>query len=197
MPIMQDRFAYRLCHDYLTFANDEPPFTACDAVAISQLAAGSPSLLKDYYMPAFEAVARGLQLRHADVAFKMLTLKWVPESHPLLRLDTLEVVALWHLTQLRKAAMSMLRFDSGALLGDHWLRSDLYRDRSYQPGLQAVQAWREASDAHIASGVTLVDQAVCGMLGWDTGSTVTLRALRSQFGYPDPGPAREKWLDSF
>ena len=61
MPIMQDRFAYRLCHDYLTFANDEPPFTACDAVAISQLAAGSPSLLKDYYMPAFLIIA----LRHS------------------------------------------------------------------------------------------------------------------------------------
>jgi alkylated DNA repair dioxygenase AlkB len=127
----------------------------------------------------------------------MLTEERGPEPHPLLRLDTLEVVALWNLLRLRKAAMSMLRFDSGDLLGDHWLRSDPYRDRSYQPSLQAVQAWREASDAHIAGGVTRVDQAVCGMLGWDTASTVTVRALRSQFGYPDPGPAREKWLDSF
>ena len=197
MPTMQDRFAYRLCHDYLTFANDEPPFNACDAVALSQLAVGHASWLKDYYVPAFDAVARGLQLRHAEVAFKMLTVERVPEPHPLLRLDTAEVVALWNLLRLRKAAMSMLRFDSGALLGDHWLRSAPYRDRSYQPSLQAVQAWRAASDAHITGGVTLVDQAVCGMLGWNTASTVTLEALRGQFGYPDPGPVREKWLDSF
>ena len=197
MRIMGDRFAYRLCHDYLTFRNDEPPFNACDAVALSQLAVGPASSLADYYVSAFDAVARALQLPHAEVAFKLLTFKPVPDPHVPLRLDVMEVVAIWNLLQLRKAATSMLRYDSGALLGDHWLRSDPYRDRSYQPSLQTVQAWREASDAHMTGGVTLVDQAVCGMLGWNTASTVTLTALRSQFGYPDPGPAYGKWLDSF
>ena len=197
MPAMQDRLAYRLCHDYLAFANDEPPFNACDAIALSQLAVGPASSLMDDYVSAFDAVAEALQLRQAEAAFELLTMKWVPDLHLLLGLDMLEVAALWNLIQLRKAAMSTLRFDSGALFGDHWLRSDPYRERSYQPSLQAVQAWREASDAHITGGVTLVDQALCGMLGWDTASTVTLRALRSQFGYPDPGLARVKSLDSF
>jgi hypothetical protein len=140
---MQDRVADRLCSEYLTFANGEPPFTACDAVALSQLAAGAETWLKDYYVPA------------------------------------------------------TVHFDRGSLLGDNWLRSAAYRDRPYQPGLQAVSDWWQACRAHIVGGIQPLDQSVCRMLGWDIASSVTIEALRSDFGYPDPRPVREQWLDSF
>lgn len=194
---MPNRTESRLCSDYLLFTNREAPFNACDAVALSQLAARSPAWLKDYYVPAFNAVVQGLRLRHGEAALNVLTVQQFPQQHPLFDLTTEEVAGLLHLVRLRQGALSTVRFGGGFLLGDAWLRSAPYRDRPYQSSLRTVHTWWEACDAHIVGGIELLDQAICSMLRWDISSTVTIDALRRDFGYPDPGPVRERWLDSF
>ena len=94
--------------------------------------------------------------------------------------------------------MRLLHVDKGYLEGDPWLQAyKQFQDRDYQPEVRKVRAWWDASCTQLTAGILHLDRAICALLGWRAAQTLALGVLRKDFGYPDPEPVYEKWLDSF
>lgn len=201
-----DRLSYRLSSDYLTLGGIwEPGFVACDAIALGLLAGMQGaylSWLKDYYLAAFHAVVRGVQLEDAEETLALLRPrhhKWGKDkTHPKLE-HSLEKLCLQHLLNLRNAALGLRDIHEGWLEGDPWLQHgprSILDGKPYHPQLRTALGWWQSTSLQITRGFRPLDEAICALLRWDTSRRCSFRRLRRKHGFPDPEPVYEQWCDS-
>jgi hypothetical protein len=196
MEPTRDVQAHRLCGNYFPFFGEQS-FTACDAVALAFLSlAPRADYVRDYHRAACAAVVAGLRLEgHRELLALLDAERGIPQ--PAFTLDTGEVLEMGQLLRLRRALLAVYQVNDGVLLGVPFFGGKHYRDRPYQAGVRPVAEWWKAAHDEVATGVRLVDQALCALVGWDASIAITLSALRRDFGYPDPKPVYERWTDSF
>jgi hypothetical protein len=172
----------RLIGRYRSFDENEPDFSASDAISLALLwhrsREGNHAANIDHYRRAYAAVCEGLGIRQQDLGGMA---DW--RTSPPGQRRGGAIAVLGQFVRLRTAMVDFSDERGSCIVGDIW--GDRLGGEALAPALGRARRWYADQRREMAGGVEIFDAALCAMLGWDAGARVSVKSLLDDHGLPN------------
>lgn len=158
-------------------------FTASDAISLGTLVARShgrrtPSV--DFYRSAYRSVTAALKLREPE---RLPT--WLRRQRAGMAC-TDEFAAVIQLVRVREAFIATQDEYGEMLEGDRWGSGRSSRlGPEARATVERARRWYDDTGDRLLRELHHLDAALCAVLGWDPEASISLRTLRTRYGFPD------------